>query len=50
MTDLVPTEKLRWLRRPGDAPVLQQWYAEDVPGYMRNTAKGEWRDVETVNG
>jgi hypothetical protein len=25
--------------------VLQQWWAEDMPGYMRNQAKGEWRDV-----
>ena len=25
--------------------ILQQWYAEDVPGYMRSTAAGEWRDV-----
>ena len=25
--------------------VLQQWWAADVPSYMRATAEGEWRDV-----
>ena len=25
--------------------VLQVWWAEDIPSYMRNSAKGEWRDV-----
>lgn len=24
---------------------LQQWWAEPMPGYMRDVAKGEWRDV-----
>ena len=24
---------------------LQQWFAPDVPGYMRRDAEGEWRDV-----
>jgi hypothetical protein len=30
--------------------VLQQYFAEDLPGYMRNDAKGDWRDVITVEG
>ncbi len=48
--DLAPTARLRWVER-GDGvtaptmPVLQQWWAEDVPGYMRASAAGEWRDV-----
>ncbi len=25
--------------------ILQQWWAADVPSYMRATAEGEWRDV-----
>ncbi len=29
----------------GRWPVLQQWFAADVPGYMRRDAEGEWRDV-----
>ena len=52
---LVPTARLRWLKRPSSRPrrseyesILQQWFAEDLPGYMRDTAKGEWRDVELV--
>lgn len=51
-----PTARLRWVERPVSDPpdpvrpglVLQQWFTEDVPGYMRNNAAGEWRDVETV--
>jgi hypothetical protein len=52
--DLAPTARLRFVERPcGSAlddnatmHVLQQWFAEDVPAYMRASAKGEWRDVE----
>jgi hypothetical protein len=53
--DWVPTAKLRWIHRRDDAAptsglsiggtVLQQWWAADVPGYMRRDAEGEWRDV-----
>jgi hypothetical protein len=25
--------------------ILQQYFAEDVAGYMRNQGAGEWRDV-----
>jgi hypothetical protein len=60
-SDWVPTAKLRWRRgsREQDGPVvthggyprdetlyvLQIWYSQDVPGYMRKNAEGEWRDV-----
>jgi hypothetical protein len=55
--NLAPTARLRFvLRTPLDAAacslnamperILQQWWAEDVPGYMRRGAQGEWRDVE----
>ena len=61
--DWVPTAKLRWVKREvtpahGSAPtidemfnlrVLQIWYSQDVPGYMRKDAEGEWRDVELVD-
>jgi hypothetical protein len=45
-----PTTQLRFVIRnssPDDMPkrILQQWWAEDMPGYMRDVAKGEWRDV-----
>lgn len=53
---LAPTAKLRWVERKvaaesafavdGTQRVLQQWFAENVPGYMRTHAQGEWRDVE----
>jgi len=58
--DWVPTAKLRWVNRAvGDTDrgpgrglipleyerVLQVWYSQDVPGYMRRDADGEWRDV-----
>ena len=51
--ELAPTPRLRWLERdsrgdesaPAYERVLQCWWAEDVPGYMRSEAKGEWRDV-----
>ena len=36
-----PTGKDRVARRF----VLQVWYSQDVPGYMRRDAEGEWRDV-----
>ena len=51
---LVPTTRLRFVERLPDAGqpagpvrrILQQYFAEDMPGYMRDHAKGEWRDVE----
>jgi hypothetical protein len=58
---LVPTTRLRFVEKaiqiaPAEpetntramskmARVLQQFWAEDMPGYMRDQAKGEWRDV-----
>jgi hypothetical protein len=58
---LAPTPKLRWVRRidetdartmieEGVRPriVLQQWWAADVPSYMRGS-EGEWRDVDTAD-
>ena len=54
-----PTSKLRFIeRRPPDDPVdgpaggparkiLQQWWAPDMPAYMRGS-DGEWRDVPVV--
>ena len=52
MNELVPTERLRFVKRevpvPGATPIelriLQQWYAIDMPKYMRS-GEGEWRDV-----
>ena len=51
--DWVPTARLRWVRRSIDPTfppqlILEQWYSQDVPGYMRRDAEGEWRDVPTV--
>ena len=54
-----PTARLRWVERHQLADgtplperhvvrVLQQYWAEALPGYMRNSAAGEWRDVEMV--
>ena len=49
--DLAPTARLRWVERTPDLGVvpahrvLQQWFAADVPSYMRTMAEGEWRDV-----
>jgi hypothetical protein len=48
-----PTPKLRFVERATslDAEncathrVLQQWWAEPMPAYMRSEAVGEWRDV-----
>lgn len=57
MSNFTPTPKLRFVERqipvdPIDGPasgpprrILQQYWAEDLPSYMRDTAKGEWRDV-----
>jgi len=53
MADLRPTPRLRWIQRElklgerGWGRDLQQWWAEDMPSYMRDQAKGEWRDVPT---
>lgn len=54
--DWIGTTKLRFVERQiGTEPVariasiLQQWYAPDVPGYMRDPAVGEWRDVAVEN-
>ena len=61
---MTATPMLRWVTRPltGNAPkppnfriaagkvemVLQQWWTEDVPAYMRGPmTPGEWRDVPT---
>ena len=55
MTDgMVATANLRWVERtpdPGVVPahrVLQQYFAQDMPGYMRAPGVGEWRDVPVV--
>lgn len=53
MNNYIPTARLRFVERPTslDAEncrtlrILQQWWAEDLPGYMRKDATGEWRDV-----
>ena len=58
MSEYVPTTRLRWIERAASLDsensdtvrVLQQYFAEDMPGYMRNDAKGEWRDVITCVG
>jgi hypothetical protein len=50
---LEPTAKLRFVERAVslDAEnartfkILQQWWAEPMPAYMRDHAAGEWRDV-----
>jgi hypothetical protein len=58
---LRPTANLRFVDRvvpidsvdgPASPPVrriLQQWWAEDMPAYMRNVARGEWRDIPLVS-
>jgi hypothetical protein len=46
-SNFVPTPKLRFVERDG-AKILQQYFSEDVPNYMRNNSAGEWRDVETT--
>jgi hypothetical protein len=55
-SDWVPTARLRFVKREipgveGGVPaytlrILQQYWAQDVPGYMRKSAEGGWRDVE----
>lgn len=50
-----PTPRLRFVEKdvpdhPGALSgtrrrILQQWWAEDMPAYMRDRARGEWRDV-----
>lgn len=44
-----PTAHLRFVRRAVDENtarfILQQWWAPDVPKYMADPRKGEWRDV-----
>jgi hypothetical protein len=55
LTDFAPTTKLRFIEKESslDAEnaqtirVLQQWWAPDVPEFMRGR-DGEWRDVECV--
>jgi hypothetical protein len=52
MNEFSPTSKLRFIERETSLDgencdtmrVLQQWWAQDVPKYMRTDA-GEWRDV-----
>jgi hypothetical protein len=48
---LKPTPKLRFVQRalPDDTThclrILQQYWSEDLPSYMADESKGEWRDV-----
>ncbi len=49
----VPTPRLRFIERDvfGTSffdTILQQWWAEDLPEYMRSSLDGEWRDVPVV--
>lgn len=57
--DLVPTMRLRFVERKvpkvgakggwAEWRVLQQWYSENIPDYMRSRNDvGEWRDVPIV--
>lgn len=54
MTDAyVPTPRLRFVYRDTLSEglrVLQQWFAPDMPGYMRDPKVGEWRDVPVEMG
>jgi hypothetical protein len=34
-----------FMKATRDMRILQQWYAPDMPGYMRDPTVGEWRDV-----
>jgi hypothetical protein len=54
---LAPTPHLRWwVMKPytqqetglviKPKPILQQWWAPDVPSYMIKSGDGEWREVE----
>jgi hypothetical protein len=54
MADLAPTARLRFVEReaprrgkatPVKVKILQQWFGENIPFYMRSSAVGEWRDV-----
>lgn len=47
-TNFVPTPKLRWRRGTDNQLYLEQFWAQDLPTYMRDLAKGEWRLVDTV--
>lgn len=55
---MAPTAMLRWVEKvppQGNKPgkksiVLQQWWTEDVPAYMRADSDGEWRDVPLMQG
>jgi hypothetical protein len=57
---LVPTARLRFVafgmsdyisgkRKRPPREILQQWFAQDVPDYMRDPKIGEWRDVPVVD-
>jgi hypothetical protein len=52
--NLVAQPRLRWVKRASKrrdfdhSYTLQQFFAQDIPSYMRDVAKGEWRDVEVV--
>lgn len=56
---LAPTPHLRWhtvapyLAENGltvkPKPILEQWWAPDVPSYMITAGQGEWRQVGVVN-
>lgn len=48
-TKYVPTTRLRWVRDADKQLYLEQWWAEDMAGYMRDQAEGEWRRVEEVD-
>ncbi len=56
--DLAPTPHLRWYQAAPYAtavgtvkpkPVLQQWWAPNVPSYMITKGQGEWREVEVLS-
>lgn len=44
-----PTGELRWFVAETEKHMkLQQFFAPEMPAYMRNKADGEWRDVPVV--
>jgi hypothetical protein len=46
--NLEPTSYLRFVERQDGKKklrILQQWWAEQMPSYMRDVRKGEWKDV-----
>jgi hypothetical protein len=51
---LEPTPRLRWVERAAGSAlddnatmhVLQQWWAPQMPAYMRDPNVGEWKDIE----